>query len=1376
MREQAAERQRAARESRVVMYRKYRTGDLPDIQIKFSELITPLQAVAQCDSSFAKLLFSALFQGVFSQIEEKMSEREAVAVTSDIKSAVNTMVASSTQFFPPFISSVQDICYHESKLFIEPTTVSTASLTSLQQPIGIMLLEKQLLQMEDDGPSSHKRARTSSSPPTKVTTAWIELSKLYRSLGDYDVLRGIFTGHIGNKPITQDALEAEARGDYSQALKLYNEAISREIWTDGEPQQEEEDLWDDARLQCFANLSQWENLEKFSVLNVDEEDPPDLEKVWTDTYFQEHYLPYLITSKLKLQYQGKGDTTLNSFVARAMQHNDRRILLENRHGDSLALLYVLQDDYDRASYYADYNDKTFLVDWAGLDSMMYASRSAKLQSLQKMAEMQEFLDFIKEEENFSSLSPVMRLLDKWSSRLPDPRIHPISIWDDLVTNRIVFMDKISRKFETLGAEESSGLRLAEIGIKFKQHKVELYLHMANTAKEQGNYPVANKYLREALSLIPQDNESLQIGWSHVYAKIHHRKIPTLTALEGVETALMVAGQLDKFNTSGTLETEPLRGLQHHILKSETMDIITKAITTDEGLVLSSLEDSNKGNLSRLCGLNFADSLKKNVNQLMTRSFVSLQSAIKAAKHAEERYKGSETSNGVVQALMAMVNFCDNCLRKKEEDDGPPVEVDTKLFPGIVVRYMLKSMCYNSDEARQRFPRLLQIVQTYPDTLEAFIKKASDVPCWMFITWINQMLAVLNKPEGKAVHAILHEIAQTYPQALWYPLNISSEQFVFEQSKEGKANEGMVKSSLQSLLDMPLLSDFIAALEQLTNPEMVFKDWCDGPMKQLLEDKSVKDNSQAIKDCFQNMFRQLLDIRSKSESGSQTRGNEFGPFRKKFAQKFSSEVQELFGKEGEKLKGLKPNQFAKLCGTAIQKMNDWRSRTPPPSNVKEYSPWLFNFSSYYTHTLEIPGQYTGKEKPLPEYHVKIAGFDERVLVLSSIRRPKRLIIRGDDEKDHMFLVKGGEDLRLDQRIEQLFGVMNEVMSNDPACSQRCLRLKTYQVIPMTPRVGMIEWIQNTKPLKELLRGTMTKVEFDHYNGKDGPNESHMKWIAKFKGAMPFNRFYGEMYKKASRTETERSFKQKLGLVPWDLLKRAFVQLSASPEAFLILRSHFASTHACLSICQYILGIGDRHLSNFMVDMESGGMIGIDFGHAFGSATQFLPVPELMPFRLTRQFLNLMLPLKESGILQSVMVHTLRALRNNHQLLLNTMDVFIKEPSLDWQVFARKQARTQGINTDDKDVEWYPRQKVRNARKKLEGFNPAYVLRDDLALGHKANSWYKQMEAVCLGDSSVNIRAREPEKDLSVESQVACLMDHAMDPNILGRTYGGWEPWM
>ena len=69
-------------------------------------------------------------------------------------------------------------------------------------------------------------------------------------------------------------------------------------------------------------------------------------------------------------------------------------------------------------------------------------------------------------------------------------------------------------------------------------------------------------------------------------------------------------------------------------------------------------------------------------------------------------------------------------------------------------------------------------------------------------------------------------------------------------------------------------------------------------------------------------------------------------------------------------------------------------------------------------------------------------------------------------------------------------------------------------------------------------------------------------------------------------------------------RAFFKLSASPEAFLTLRSHFVRTHSTLSICHYVLGIGDRHLSNFMVDLESGAAVGIDFGHAFGTATQVL----------------------------------------------------------------------------------------------------------------------------------------------------------------------------
>lgn len=47
--------------SHVEKYRQYRIGDFPDIQIKYWELIAPVQALAQKDSHVAMILFESLF-------------------------------------------------------------------------------------------------------------------------------------------------------------------------------------------------------------------------------------------------------------------------------------------------------------------------------------------------------------------------------------------------------------------------------------------------------------------------------------------------------------------------------------------------------------------------------------------------------------------------------------------------------------------------------------------------------------------------------------------------------------------------------------------------------------------------------------------------------------------------------------------------------------------------------------------------------------------------------------------------------------------------------------------------------------------------------------------------------------------------------------------------------------------------------------------------------------------------------------------------------------------------------------------------------------------------------------------------------------------
>jgi len=59
-------------------------------------------------------------------------------------------------------------------------------------------------------------------------------------------------------------------------------------------------------------------------------------------------------------------------------------------------------------------------------------------------------------------------------------------------------------------------------------------------------------------------------------------------------------------------------------------------------------------------------------------------------------------------------------------------------------------------------------------------------------------------------------------------------------------------------------------------------------------------------------------------------------------------------------------------------------------------------------------------------------------------PLLLTIFGSDAREHKYLVKFGEDLRQDQRIEQLFNLMNKILDSDPTCRHRSLSIATYQV--------------------------------------------------------------------------------------------------------------------------------------------------------------------------------------------------------------------------------------------------------------------------------------------------------------------------------------------
>ena len=66
--------------------------------------------------------------------------------------------------------------------------------------------------------------------------------------------------------------------------------------------------------------------------------------------------------------------------------------------------------------------------------------------------------------------------------------------------------------------------------------------------------------------------------------------------------------------------------------------------------------------------------------------------------------------------------------------------------------------------------------------------------------------------------------------------------------------------------------------------------------------------------------------------------------------------------------------------------------------------------------------------------------------------------------------------------------------------------------------------------------------------------------------------------------------------------------------------------------------------------------------------------------------------------------------------------------------------------------------------------------ELTAKHANGAHWKALQAIVKGDATQNFRATVAGEHLSVEEQIRCLLDQATDPNILGRTWQGWKPYL
>eukprot|EP00698_Gefionella_okellyi_P020660 TRINITY_DN6517_c0_g2_i1.p1 TRINITY_DN6517_c0_g2~~TRINITY_DN6517_c0_g2_i1.p1 ORF type:complete len:3836 (-),score=923.59 TRINITY_DN6517_c0_g2_i1:17-10561(-) len=688
-----------------------------------------------------------------------------------------------------------------------------------------------------------------------------------------------------------------------------------------------------------------------------------------------------------------------------------------------------------------------------------------------------------------------------------------------------------------------------------------------------------------------------------------------------------------------------------------------------------------------------------------------------------------------KAHLRLALVCDELHKRKPTDE----------LAVAFVTHVLKATALGLPKARLYFPRVLDVV-TCQSAREAFMREIAHVPCWMALRWVPQLVSQLDKPAGECAVYVLRSLADAYPQALFFPL----------RTVQGDITNPAYKD-LCDRVAMKSLDRFAHAMGLLMPPELFFKDWT----KKLI----AAINAAALTTGLAAEF--IADAVNEDKSY-------LGSYHKQFIQVVRKDIAAKIGVKGEK---------AEKSGTGVsQAIHKWRADADThmkkylgdKMRLDQFSTWFNEYAALGTRDIELPGQYHGDTQPIVAAHARIVGFEPQVSVMRSLRKPIKITILASDERAHPFLVKAGEDLRLDQRIQQLFGAMNAIFATDAACTQRNLMLRTYQVVPLTKEVGILEWVDNTEPLKSVIMREANRPERNLKNMQETTAGIYDKYIKEASTSDNTTTRYAQVITQYSADKVRKQMEELYQKVPGDLLRSGVLSLAASPEAYIAVRSRFASSLATLSIAGYIVGLGDRHLENFLLDNSTGHVIGIDFGMAFGLATTLLPVVEIIPFRMTRQFTAFFDPLGPA-VLKKYMCKSLSALRNAREVLMTVMSVFANEPLVDWAAPAVKKGK--GATTTQSTTS-PAEEKLNIADLKLRGYSSAHVMTQELKtlLKQKLPMTPAHGHLERLVNSGSTNKSVGAGICATVEQQVDCMFEHATDVNILGRTWQGWMPWI
>lgn len=888
------------KESNIKVYRNYRAGEMPDFSITFTSLIELMQVLSLKDAQFAGMIFRNVFDNFLTD--------DNTEYANDILKQMNKNLVASTLFVPSFIETYLTIALmHKQKFDVKlgPDVISRTCLNSGLLSTGALLFEQYILdEYMDEIPSKKSKLENI------CDNYWIKLAQIYREMNEWDVVSSIFRHQINCGETRMLAIEAEANGHWRQAKGYYGEALRSSTLS------ESEELCYESYFKCLAYLSEWEDLSTVIKQSLPDHDETSGWKSLLLTEYNKDIFRWYITAEIKNNLcHGNKKAKMLQEINCILKDEELTEYFKYEFGEEIAFLMLTENDADLSKIYINKCITNFLSNWSHINPLLVTLRCKKLLQIQLITDM----------ENLLIQEDYQRKIGHWK----------ITSLDN-VSNIIDVEKRCFYRQEMLNYLRKNGSTNNHDVFKLK---ILLDKSLIKTALKKSNYHIAEKTRFRLIDQIKhfaeEDLELHYLSNQIVYLKF---KLSSSIDLDYKRCCLkeMLKTYNDKLNVPDMKnDLELMLSIGNHFfditsdimqlnskvfskIDSNDMGIFQKAFIMDE-FNLEDIQILGANNLK-----NCVDYCRNELNNLMADNQTNITKYL-----SKSLYRLALYAKGQIE---------------KDNDKS-----HNKMF----VDYTLLSMYYGSAEGRQLFPCILNIenLQEYEDSFRA--EYAKNLPTWMFLKWLPQLMSNLNANKSSLIENILIKIAETYPQAIMHHYRLFRAKSKTTDQEQDSTISILIQKLDHLLLSNPTINKLLKALSSVALPDNVLEY----NINKLTA--SIDKNFEQV---LEQVINELFTVTDDCKDFYKIRGDIWLNF-----------IQ------------LEADFRSLLCNSSnlkskLNEMNG-RMRKSGHNNNKlmSYSPWLANVHDL--QDVEVPGQYTGDNMPLVQYHAKIYSFSPWVRFLN-----------------------------------------------------------------------------------------------------------------------------------------------------------------------------------------------------------------------------------------------------------------------------------------------------------------------------------------------------------------------------------------------------------